>query len=190
MGTTGTTDPDTDSGAGATEGGPGAVGDLPVITWARFWELIGILGGPAGTSTCDDVETGCERLTEVLAAGPVGQIIGFGERLAEALYRLDQEEFGTLPVTGMERPGGEPFAQSDDGFLYARAAVVAAGRAVYESVFGEPDRFAPFTARHCEELLYVHEDAYEQATGEEWDRLTRYDYESCSNRDGWPGPGD
>ncbi|MFD0273998.1 hypothetical protein ACFVHB_08785 [Kitasatospora sp. NPDC127111] len=42
-------------------------------------------------------------------------------------------------------------------------------------------------ARHCEELLSVHEEAYESATGEEWDRLTRDDYESCSNRDGWPG---
>ncbi|WP_255360315.1 MULTISPECIES: hypothetical protein [Kitasatospora] len=33
-----------------------------------------------------------------------------------------------------------------------------------------------------ERLLYVHE----VATGEEWDHDTRYDYESCSNREGWP----
>ncbi|MFI6846576.1 DUF4240 domain-containing protein [Kitasatospora sp. NPDC050467] len=164
--------------------------DLPSMTWARFWELVELLGGEAGTATCAGIEAGCERLTEALAAGTVGQIIGFGERLAEALYRIDQESFGILPVAGPELSGGEPFPQSDDGFLYARAAVVAAGRRTYESVFGEPERFAPFTGRHCEELLYVHEEAYERATGEEWDRLTRYDYESCSNRDGWPGRGD
>ncbi|WP_406193817.1 DUF4240 domain-containing protein [Kitasatospora sp. NBC_01560] len=185
MSTTGTADPG--SGAGTAGPKPAAGTDLPVITWERFWELVGLLGGRAGTSTCHDIEAGCARLVEVLAAGPVGEIVGFGERLAEALYRIDQEVFGTLPVAGMERPGGEPFPQSDDGFLYARAAVVAAGRATYEGVFGRPERFAPFTALHCEELLYVHEEAYEQATGEEWSILTRYDYESCSNREGWPG---
>ncbi|MEU6238233.1 DUF4240 domain-containing protein [Kitasatospora sp. NPDC047058] len=178
MGTTGN--------AATTEQHDPADADAPAITWARFWELVDVLGGEAGTSTCADVEAGCERLTEVLAAGPVGEIIGFGERLAEALYRIDQEVFGVLPVAGLS-DGGSPLPQSDDGFLYARAAAVAAGRRTYESVFGAPDRFAPFTARHCEELLYVHEEAYERATGEEWDRLTRYDYETCSNRDGWPG---
>lgn len=81
---------------------------------------------------------------------------------------------------------GSSFPQSDDGFLYSRAAVVAVGREAYESVFGHPERFAPFTARRGEELLYVHEAAFEQVTGLEWDRPTRYDYESCSNKDGWP----
>ncbi|MER5867533.1 DUF4240 domain-containing protein [Kitasatospora sp. NPDC002040] len=159
---------------------------LPIMTWERFWQLVEVLGGEAGIETCQGFEEACTRLTETLSREPVGQIIGFGERLAEALYRLDQADFGTLPVLGMEAPGGSPFPQSDDGFLYSRAAVVAAGRQAYESVFGHPERFAPFTARHCEELLYLHEEAFEQATGTEWDRLTRYDYESCSNKDGWP----
>lgn len=160
--------------------------DLPVMTWERFWQLIEVLGGEAGIETCEGFEEACAGLTEVLARETMGQIIGFAERLAEALYRLDQEDFGTLPVLGMELPDGSPFPQSDDGFLYSRAAVVAAGRRVYESVFGRPERFAPFTAHHCEALLYVHEEAFEQVTGTEWDRLTRYDYESCSNKDGWP----
>ncbi|MER8101468.1 DUF4240 domain-containing protein [Kitasatospora sp. NPDC094016] len=160
--------------------------DLPVMTWERFWQLIEVLGGEAGTETCEQVETACARLTEVLAREPLGQIIGFGERLAEALHRLDQEQFGTLPITGAVLPDGSPFPQSSDHFLYARAAVVVAGRDVYESVFHDPERFAPFTARQCEPLLYVHEEAFELVTGTEWDRLTRYDYESCSNADGWP----
>ncbi|MFF3002147.1 DUF4240 domain-containing protein [Kitasatospora sp. NPDC057940] len=156
------------------------------MTWERFWQLIEIVGGGAGIETCAQLETGCARLTEVLACEPLGQIIGFGERLAEALHRLDQEQFGTLPITGAVLPDGSPFPQSSDHFLYTRAAVVAAGRDVYESMFHDPDRFAPFTARQCEPLLYVHEEAFELVTGTEWDRLTRYDYESCSNADGWP----
>ncbi|MER5352639.1 DUF4240 domain-containing protein [Kitasatospora sp. NPDC002551] len=159
---------------------------LPVMTWERFWQLIEVLGGEAGIETCQGFEDACGHLTEVLSREPVSQIIGFGERLAEALYRLDQADFGTLPVLGMELADGSPFPQSDDSFLYSRAAVVAAGRQAYESVFGHPERFAPFTALHCEELLYVHEEAFEQVTGTEWDRLTRYVYESCSNTDGWP----
>jgi hypothetical protein len=85
------------------------------------------------------------------------------------------------------RDGG-PFPQSGDVFLYARCAVVAAGPAVYESVFFDESKFAPFTttAYDGEWLLSVPDDAYQLATGKEWDRLTRYDVESYSNPDGWP----
>ncbi|SEM70101.1 Protein of unknown function [Streptacidiphilus jiangxiensis] len=107
--------------------------------------------------------------------------------MAEALHRLDQEKFGLLPVTNMGT-ADDPFPQSGDHFLYSRCAAVAAGREVYESVFGDPALFLPFTAPTLqgEWLLYVADQAYERATGEEWDRVTRYDFESYSNRDGWP----
>ncbi|MFD0573887.1 DUF4240 domain-containing protein [Kitasatospora gansuensis] len=104
----------------------GADPGLPVMTWGRFWQLVEVLGGEAGTETCQGFEEACARLTETLSREPVGQIIGFGERLAEALYRLDQADFGTQPVLGMAGPDGSPFPQSDDGFLCSRAAVVAA----------------------------------------------------------------
>ncbi|MFD7554529.1 DUF4240 domain-containing protein [Streptomyces sp. NPDC059835] len=159
---------------------------LPVMTWERFRQLVEVLGGEAGIETCQGFEDACRRLAGILSREPVGQIIGFGERLAEALYRLDQAAFGTLPVLGTEAAVGAPFPQSDDGFLYSRAGVVAAGRQAYEGVFDRPERFAPYTALRCEELLYVHEEVFEQVTGTEWDRLTRYDYETCSNADGWP----
>ncbi|MGV9267244.1 DUF4240 domain-containing protein [Kitasatospora sp. NPDC003701] len=168
-------------------GGGAADADAAVMAWGRFWQLVELLGGESGTATCQGLEEGCARLTEALVREPVGQVIGFGERLAEALYRIDREEFGSLPAHSAELPGEPALPQSDDGFLYARAAVVAAGREVYEGVFGAPERFAPFASRHCEELLHVHEEAYEQLTGAEWEHLTRYDYESCANREGWPG---
>ncbi|MEE1782551.1 DUF4240 domain-containing protein [Streptomyces sp. SP17BM10] len=159
--------------------------ELPAMTWDRFWELVGTLGGPAVLERCDHLQEACERLSARLARGPADEITGFGERLAEALYRLDRAESGRLPVEGA---GGPYDRQTDDHFLYARAAVVAAGREAYEGVLGRPERFAPYTALQAEELLYVHEEAYEAVTGEEWDHPTRYDYESCSNAEGWPGP--
>ncbi|WP_055586738.1 DUF4240 domain-containing protein [Streptacidiphilus griseoplanus] len=155
------------------------------MTWAQFWHLIDVLGGEAGVETCERFEEACARLTDILAHKSAGQIIGFGERLAEALHRLDQEVFGTLPILGMKLSDGSPFPQSYDSFLYSRAAVVAAGRQTYESVFGHPECFARFTARQGETLLYVHEEAFERATGTKWDRLTRYTYESCLNKDVW-----
>ncbi len=46
--------------------------------------------------------------------------MGFAEQLSWALYRLDHKEYG--------------HDLSSDSFLYARAAVVAAGRETYEAV--------------------------------------------------------
>ena len=45
--------------------------------------------------------------------------------------------------------------------------------------------FDQFTSTGAEDLLYVPDQAYLHLTGEEWDRRTRYSYESRSNRDGW-----
>lgn len=150
------------------------VDSQPAMTWDRFWQLIDLVGGPAATASCDHADEAYARLTDALALEPADRIIAFGERLAEALYRLDRRDIAD------RRP-----CCSDDGFLYARAAVVTAGRLAYESVLADPDRFADFEDEHGEQLLHVPEEAYEQATGEEWDHVTRYDYESCSNSDGW-----
>ncbi len=160
-----------------------ATAELP---WERFWQLIDLIGGEPAVAVCATFDDGCERLTDALAAGPVEEIVGFGERFAEALYRLDREEYGTRPAVDPDDPDAEPVPLSDDGFLYARAAVVAAGRAAYERVLADPALFTAHSFRSGESLLYVHEEAYEAATGEEWDHDTRYDYESCSNRAGWP----
>ncbi|MFF4247549.1 DUF4240 domain-containing protein [Streptomyces sp. NPDC001822] len=151
------------------------------MTWAAFWPLIATLNGKA-------TEESCHRLAEELGRRPVPDVIGFAERLAEALYRLDQERFGTLPVADLTARLGSPFPQSSDVFLYSRCAVVAAGQGVWESVFFDDDKFAPYTSSDCdgEWLLYVPDKAYELATGERWDRSTRYCFESYSNRDGWP----
>lgn len=151
------------------------------MTWAAFWELIATLNGRA-------TQASCRCLADELSRRSVPDIIGFAERHAEALYRLDQEKFGMLPVADMTGRTGEPFPQSGDGFLYARCAVVAAGQAEWEGVFFDVGKFAPYTATEClgEWLLYVPDQAYELATGKKWDRSTRYCFESYSNRDGWP----
>ncbi|MFF3963850.1 DUF4240 domain-containing protein [Streptomyces griseorubiginosus] len=94
------------------------------MTCAAFWAQIATLNGSA-------TQMGCLRLAEELSRRPLPDIIGFAERHAEALYRLDQEKFGMLPVADLTDRDGRPFPQSADAFLYARCAVVAAGQAIW-----------------------------------------------------------
>ncbi|MGI5205291.1 DUF4240 domain-containing protein [Spirillospora sp. CA-108201] len=92
---------------------------------------------------------------------------------AWALYRLDRREYG--------------HDLSGDAFLYTRAAVVANGREAYERVLGDLAEFVLYATElvWAESLLCVPDRAYEQITGEEWGRGTRYSCESYSNAAGW-----
>lgn len=138
-----------------------------------FWQLI---EGCKPGAPDPDAERLAAALTTRLAAGPLADVIGFAENLAWALYRLDRREYG--------------HDLSGDAFLYTRAAVVADGREAYERVVGDPAEFVPYATElvWAECLLYVPDRAYEQLTGEEWDRGTRYSYESYSNAAGWGDP--
>ncbi|MER7120158.1 DUF4240 domain-containing protein [Streptomyces goshikiensis] len=113
------------------------------------------------------------QLPQGLAKSPLSLVIGFAEQLSRALYRLDRKEYG--------------HNLSDDAFLYTRAAVVAAGRTVFDSVLQDPTVFTPYATdpTWAELLLYTPDRAYKRITGEEWDRDTRYSFESCSNIEGW-----
>lgn len=124
-----------------------------------------------------DAERLAAALTARLSAGPLAGVTGFAEQLSWALYRLDRKEYGN--------------ELSGDCFLYTRAAVVADGRSVYEVVLQDPEVFVPYVSelRWAEDLLYVPDEAYRHITGEEWERDTRYSYESFSNRAGWAAGG-
>ncbi|GAA4308420.1 hypothetical protein BJY14_003886 [Actinomadura luteofluorescens] len=137
-----------------------------------FWQLIEACRPEVPDP---DAEHLAATLTTRLAAGPVAAVIGFAENLSCALYRLDRREYGE--------------DLSGDAFLYTRAAVVAAGREAYERVLEDPAEFVPYVADlvWAESLLYVPDRAYAHLTGEEWDRSTRYSYESYSNTAGWAG---
>ncbi|MFE7184540.1 DUF4240 domain-containing protein [Streptomyces erythrochromogenes] len=137
-----------------------------------FWQLIEDCR-PSEPDPDADLLAG--NLTERLARSPLSLVIGFAEQLSRALYRLDRKEYG-------HDLGG-------DAFLYTRAAVVAAGRTVFDGVLEDPRAFTSYATDliWAESLLYVPDRAYRRITGQEWDRATRYSYESCSNTEGWAG---
>ncbi|MGW6978347.1 DUF4240 domain-containing protein [Streptomyces sp. NPDC054932] len=143
---------------------------LATMNEDAFWQLI---DDCRPTEPDPDAELLAATVTERLARSPLSLVIGFAEQLSWALYRLDRKEYG--------------HNLSDDAFLYTRAAVVAAGRTVFDSVLQDPAAFTPYATDliWAERLLYTPDRAYKRITGEEWDRDTRYSYESCSNAEGW-----
>jgi hypothetical protein len=76
---------------------------------------------------------------------------------------------------------------SADRFLYARCAVVVAGRDAHRAVLVDADRVRPLLhwEQQDEELLSVAQEAHELATGLERDPDTEYDCETWSNGSGW-----
>jgi hypothetical protein len=135
-----------------------------------FWPLIALLGQP--TDDLDAAMRGWERLVSALAARTVTDIKRFEEALTYKLFLLDT------------RAHAEAADNSDDGFLYARCAAVAAGPESYAYVLADPARMDG--DREFEDLLSAARTAYERKTGEEFEYDTGCSYETGSNPNGWP----
>lgn len=143
----------------------------------QFWSIIELLDW--------DQETDDAILAPAILAlepFPVADIRRFQDLLAEKLFALDKQVFAER--IGEKSYGGDTYF-SVDTFLYARACVVANGRAYYEQVLSDPGKMPKnFT---FEALLSLAGLAYEKKTGQEWDYLPEPSYETYSNRSGWGG---
>jgi len=88
-----------------------------------------------------------------------------------ALYDIDREDVHAA-LDG-----------SDDGFLYARGFVVAAGRAYYDLVNKNPAKYGIMDAE-CEEMCYFGAHVHQDRFGE-WTPKSGISRETCSNKEGW-----
>jgi hypothetical protein len=132
------------------------------MTEDEFWDRVATLGGRV-------VEDGFDRLTAGLAAGPMVTVLGFADRLDEALRRLDLLALAAQHVWDTEDDLlDDPPPLDRDGFLDARAAVICAGRDIYERVLTDPSAFGGIWDFSAEMLLYVPVEAYEAKTGKPW----------------------
>jgi hypothetical protein len=147
---------------------------------AAFWGLIDLLDWRHD----GDDERVVKPVVDRLASLADAEIGSFHEILAQKLYDLDGRAWAR--ESGADIWRGDADRLSVDGFLYARAAVVARGRAVFDAVLAEPTEMPKNAA--FESLLYVAANAYERKTGLEWDDLddTEVSYETFSNEEGWP----
>jgi hypothetical protein len=132
------------------------------MTEDEFWARVVRLGGQVREASFD-------RLTAELAAGPIEDLFGFAEQLDAALRRLDLLALQGQHVWDTEDDLlVDPPPLDRDGFLDARAAVICAGREIYERVLVDPASFAGIWDFSAEMLLYVPVEAYEARTGKPW----------------------
>src|SRR4051812_10544756 len=155
----------------------------------RFWSMI--------EDAWQDVE-GAAALRTRLVRGKLGEegaeelaqlaLDGFVFALQSALERLHQAELLAFDrilerkLYDIDRADiHEHTDGSDDGFLYARGFIVAAGQAYYDAVNRDPSR--AMMDLECEDLCYLAARIYLKKFGEMPDSgISR---ESVSNPAGW-----
>ncbi|GMK59748.1 hypothetical protein CspeluHIS016_0803540 [Cutaneotrichosporon spelunceum] len=113
-----------------------------------------------------------EALRAILREYNAPQLAAWDAHCERALYVLDREDVH------------EALDGSDDGFLYTRGFVVAAGRKHYEAVFAEPLKWGIMDAEE-ESMCYFACHLYNDLFGD-WPPKTGISRESFSNKEGWP----
>jgi hypothetical protein len=140
-----------------------------------FWSIINLLDQK---SQRDDDKVLAPAI-QALAARPKSDIAHFEERLAYLLYQLDTRAHAAHTCDDPAHPDHI----SADAFLYARCAVVASGKRLYQSVLKHPSKMPKDT--EFEPLLSLASEAHEQKTGQDLTHTPACSYESFSNPTGW-----
>ncbi|AQU77162.1 hypothetical protein BUW91_28475 (plasmid) [Priestia megaterium] len=141
-----------------------------------FWRIISLLDwGKEGEEAI--VEAAVKELSTFTA----WKIRHFEETLSYKLFLLDTEEHA-------KEIGEYSFSQQDqhfspDLFLYARCAVVAHGKEVFEDIVSNPSKMLKDT--EFEILLSLSSEAYYVKKGKEFEYESGCSYETFSNKEGW-----
>jgi hypothetical protein len=101
---------------------------------------------------------------------PAEELLAFDRILERKLYDIDRADV-------QERTDG-----SDDGFLYARGFIVAAGKGYYDAVNANPA--VALMDLECEGMCYLSWHLYRDKFGDM--PPSGISRESCSNKAGWP----
>lgn len=155
----------------------------------RFWSMIedawqcvggnkaarqrlaeGRLSEDKAESQLEALEAVIPALQDALRRLTAQELLAFDRILEKKLYDIDRSEI-------QEHTDG-----SDDGFLYARGFIVAAGKAYYDAVNANPT--VAMMDLECEDICYLPSHVYEEKFGHmPSSELSR---ETGSNRNGWP----
>ena len=155
----------------------------------RFWAMIEEAWNEAGGMANERDKLAKGKLSEEAIDDLMDSMMSMVEALRDKLFALDKRELlefdRILERKLYEIDRAEIQARtdgSDDGFLYARGFIVAAGKAYYDMVNAKPK--AAVMDAECEEMCYLSFHVYEERFGEMPDSgISR---ESCSNTKGWP----
>jgi hypothetical protein len=141
----------------------------------EFWEIINQLNWEA-----DNNFAIVEPAIEKLSTYAIAKIYAFQELLTQKLHQLDTPEHA--------RNIGEASFSVDryfsvDNFLYARACVVANGKAIFEEVLQNPSEMPKDLT--FEPLLHIAAEAYKRKTKRNFTFLPSVSYETYSNQIAW-----
>jgi hypothetical protein len=144
-----------------------------------FWSDIAVFDGVV-------TPQGCAVLVDRLAMRGEAAILGFADELAAAVYGLDTPEHLAQSVWDVSEPDGPAIPMSEDVFLYARLAVVTAGRTTWQSVVADPSAMSGrWNVAAAEDLLDVAPQALRRSTGLEWDHESPCGMTTGSNTAAW-----
>jgi hypothetical protein len=155
----------------------------------RFWSMIEKAWDSVGGFKKERTKLAKGKLPEDEADELAGAVDEMAAALREQLSALKKEDLHELDrilerklydidrVEIQEHTDG-----SDDGFLYARGFIVAAGKEYYDAVNARPQ--VAMMDLECEDMCYLPFHVYKERFGE----IPRSDIsrESCSNKAGWP----
>lgn len=147
-----------------------------VMDEETFWRIIRLFRW----KNLGDDEAVIAPAVKALSHMSVESMRRFEDVLAAKLFALDTEEHARNIGEDAYNP---PNHFSVDSFLYARCAVVANGRDVYESILMHPAHMP--RDLEFESLLSLTSAAHELKTGKQWRHATSVSYETFSNRQGW-----
>ena len=130
----------------------------------------GKLSEDGASELADDMQDMIMDLRDTLGELTAEELLAFDRILERKLYDIDRAEI-------QEHTDG-----SDDGFLYCRGFIVAAGKGYYDAVNAKPS--IAMMDLECEEMCYISSQIYEVKFGElPPSGISR---ESASNAAGWP----
>jgi len=141
-----------------------------------FWGIVSLLDW-SKQSDEEIIEPAIKELSTLTA----WQIRHFEETLSYKLFLLDTEEHAREIGEYCFSPQGQHF--SPDLFLYARCAVVARGKEVFEDVLSNPLKMLKDT--EFEILLSLSSKAYYVKMGKEFEYDSGCSYETFLNKEGW-----
>lgn len=149
--------------------------DSPLLGEKIFWAIIDHLDWEQ-----EEDQAILEPAIKKLASMSIANIYSFEEILSEKLYRLDQQKYA---VNIGDNAYNKVRNFSVDGFLYARACVIANGQEAFESVLNDPAKMPKNIT--FEPLLYLAARAYEIKTKKTFSYISSFNYETYSNAEGW-----
>jgi hypothetical protein len=148
----------------------------------KAWESVGgfkkqrsnLAKGKLSEDEADELADAANEMAEVLREDlselNQADLLEFDRILERKLYDIDRAEI-------QEHTDG-----SDDGFLYARGFIVAAGKDYHDAVNAKPS--VALMDMECEDICYLSFHVYKERFGDM--PRSNISRESCSNKAGWP----